>query len=144
MGPYVSSHPDGILFQTALCLVLSNNLHTLQTLLAKTQKIPVEDVSSYKLFEDLREQLTATKVFLTPKDVEASLQDRVPPSKSLLEYLQDLLKAGCKKHHRKSRRQTPDQPKAKHKRGTAGHFSIHRILHPLPPKKKKKPKAKDV
>jgi Transposase DDE domain len=126
LGPYASAHPDGMLFQTALCLMLSNQLHALQTLMAKARNIPVPEVSTHRLFEDLREQLVTCKTLLTPELLVTSLEDRIPPGKSLLDYVLALLKKAWRPRHRKSPPKKRHTPKAKHKRGTGGHFSIHK------------------
>ena len=86
MGPYVSSHPNGILFQSALCLVLANNLQILQTLMAGEQERSVETISTHNLFRHLKEELMVCQKLMTTDELVESLRMRVEPEGDWLSY----------------------------------------------------------
>ena len=130
MGPYCSSTPEGILFHSALCLLLANNLTVLQTLLAYEREREAKSVSTHHLFEALRDELVVCKTLLTTDELVESLRIRVNLSATvdLLEYVKSLLRKAWRPKFVKSPAKKRHLPKVKHRRGTAGHFSIRKVL----------------
>jgi hypothetical protein len=152
MGPYCSSTPEGILFHSALCLLLANNLTVLQTLLAYEQEREAKSVSTHHLFEALRDELVVCRTLLTTDELVESLRVRVNllATADLLEYVKCLLRKAWRPKFVKSPAKKRHLPRVKHRRGTAGHFSIRKVLDEAEgktptrkPRKRAKPK-KDV
>jgi hypothetical protein len=143
MGPYCSSTPNGILFHSALCLMLANNLTVLQTLLAQEQGREAKTVSTHHLFEGIREELVVCKKLMPLEELVESLQDRLslPPAGDWLEYVKSLLGKAWQPKFVKSPPKKRHLPKAKHRRGTAGHFSIQKVLEEAKAKPKPKKRA---
>ena len=130
MGPYCSSTPDGILFHAALCLLLANNLTVMRTLLAFEQKREVESVSTHRLCEALRDELVVCKTLLTTEELIESLRVRLslPAAVDWLAYVKSLLRSAWRPKFVKSPAKSRHLPKVTHRRGTAGHFSIQKVL----------------
>lgn len=152
MGPYCSSTPEGLLFHSALCLLLANTLTTLQTLLAYEREREAKSVSMHHLFEALRDELVVCKTLLTTDELVESLRVRMNllATADLLEYVKSLLRKAWRPKFVKSPAKKRHLPKVKHRRGTAGHFSIQKVLDKAEgktptrkPRKRARPK-KDV
>ena len=152
MGPYCSSTPDGILFHAALCLLLANNLTVLQTLMAGEQQRGAQSVSTHHLSETLRDELVVCKTLMTTEELVESLRARLslPTAVDWLDYVKSLLGKAWRPKFAKSPAKSRHLPKVKHRRGTAGHFSIRKVLDeaegkttPGKPRSRAKPR-KDV
>lgn len=130
-APSIAGHPDGAVFQAALTLLLANNLQVLQTLLAEQQEKAASAVSTHNLHEALRKELEACQLLMPTDDLVATLRQRLPPCEGneWLARIRMLLKSAWRPAFVKSvqpGRKYP--PKVKHRRGTAGHFSVGKVL----------------
>jgi hypothetical protein len=124
----IGSSPSAIIFQAALCMMLYNLLQVVRGLVADTQARPAATISAGNLLYDLNRQLITLHVLVPPDELLTALRDRLGSIPDLRAYLHHRLrqawtdrwiKSPPKKRHLKPR---------KHKRGTGGHFSIHRAL----------------
>jgi hypothetical protein len=146
-APSIAGQPDGAVFQAALTLLLANNLQTLQTILAGEQEKTAASVSTQNLHDALRKELEACRLLMTVEDLAATLKERLPPSDGdeWMKTMRSLLKQAWRPAFEKSvqpGRKYP--PKVKHRRGTAGHFSVGKALADAKAKAKKaKPNDQD-
>lgn len=133
----IGSSPSAIIFQGALCMMLYNLLQVIRALVAQTQNRVASEVSTFNLLYDLNRELTAAHVLVDPEQLLQELHVRAAKIEDLRAYLSSRLdqawtdrwiKSPSKKHHRRP---------PKHKGGTGGHFSIHRVLLDLEHKRAK-------
>jgi hypothetical protein len=124
----IGSHPKAIIFQGALCMTLYNLLVVVRALIADTQDRPAKTISTYNLFYDLKRDLIVLHHLLTPAQILAALRERAVDISDLHAYLRESLGRAWKKRWIKSPPKKRHVKPVKHKRGTAGHFSIHRVL----------------
>jgi hypothetical protein len=124
----IGSSPKAIIFQGAFCMTLYNLLLVVRALVADTQDRPAATISTYNLCYDLNRELIVLHHLLTPDQVLAALRERAASIPDLRAYLHDSLGRAWTKRWIKSPPKKHHVPPVKHKRGTAGHFSIHRVL----------------
>jgi hypothetical protein len=124
----IGSSPKAIIFQGALCMTLYNLLVVVRALVAETQDRPAATISTYNLCYDLNRELIVLHHLLTPDEVLAALRERAAAIPDLLTYLRETLGGAWSKRWIKSPPKKRHAKPVKHKRGTAGHFSIHRVL----------------
>ena len=124
----IGSHPKAIMLQTALCLTMANVLTVVLALLAKTQKRPVETISTAKVWYDLHRQLTACQVLASPDDIIDTMNERLRAIPNLRKHVETILTTGWSPLWIKSPPKKRHPPKVKHKRGGQAHFSIHAVL----------------
>jgi hypothetical protein len=124
----IGSSPQAIIFQGALCMMLYNLLQVVRGIVADTQDRQASTISTFNLLYDLNRELIALHFLVPPDQLLAALRERAATITDLRAYLYERLrqawtnrwiKSPAKKHHTKP---------IKHKRGTGGHFSIHRVL----------------
>jgi DDE family transposase len=124
----IGSSPQAIIFQGALCMMLYNLLQVVRALLAETQDRPASTVSTFNVLYDLKGQLNTLHYLVGPDRLLEALRERAAAIKDLRTYLRSRLRQAW------TDRWIKDPPKKrhtkphKHKRGTGGHFSIHRAL----------------
>lgn len=124
----IGSSPKAIIFQAAFCMVIYNLLQVIQAIVAATQNRKPSSISTYQLFKDLQKQLTGLFLFVTPTELIETFRTRAKEIEDLRGHLYAILRAAWHKRWSKSPPKKRHAPKAKHKRGQAGHFSIHRVL----------------
>jgi hypothetical protein len=124
----IGSSPPAIIFQGALCMTLYNLLQALRGLVAQTQGKPTAAVSSFQLLYDLNRELGALHYLVPPERALAALRERAAAITDLRGYLAERLRGAWTERWLKCPPKKRHLPKAKHKRGTGGHFSIHRVL----------------
>jgi Transposase DDE domain len=134
----IGGTPEACIFQFAFCLLLYNLVQLLTSYVAQAQKCEVEEISKEKLFDDVRRELIAWNVVLTPEQTmqhfEASLS-----APQLQARLCQILGQTWSETWRKAPRQENRRPPRR--QGKRGHASVYRILQvqtdPSPPGKGK-------
>ena len=124
----IGSSPQAIIFQGALCMMLYNVLLTVRAIIAQTQDRAVSSISTHTLCYDLKRGLIALHFLESPGPLAEALQARAAAIPDLSAYLYQRLKSAWTKRWIKSPPKKQNLPRIKHKRGTAGHFSIYRVL----------------
>lgn len=124
----IGSSPKAVIFQAAFCMVVYNLLQVVGALLADTQERAPSSLSAAKLFKDLHRQLNALHLFVSPAQLIDTFRGHAAQIDDLRGYLRALLEAAWQPRWIKSPPKKRHTKKVKHKRGTAGHFSIHRVL----------------
>lgn len=124
----IGSHPQAMIFQTALCLTLANVLTVLRTILARTQHRAVETVSVAKVWYDLHRQLTSSYVLASPDAIADAIYHRANGVTDLRTHLKRILSAGWTDRWIKSPPKKRHLPKVKHRRGGKAHFSTYAVL----------------
>jgi Transposase DDE domain len=124
----IGSSPRAIIFQAALCMILYNLLQVVRGIVAETQKRPTATVSTSQLFFDLTEQLKTVHCLFPPDQVVEGLQARAATIGDLRAYLYRRLGGAWKPLWAKCPPKERHTKKVKHKRGQAGHFSIHKAM----------------
>lgn len=124
----IGSSPKAIIFQAAFCMVIANLLQVIQAIVADTQNRKPSSISTYNLFKDLHKQLNGLFLFVTPTQLIKAFEEHAKEIKDLGSHLVAILGAAWHKRWIKSPPKKNHPKKVKHKRGHAGHFSIHRVL----------------
>lgn len=122
----ISSTPQATIFQAAFCFLLSNLIVTMRAYAAQSQDLEPEQVSSYQVHYDLRQELIAWTKFLDESATEEVFDKPMTPSRLRL-YLQRCVKRAWSNRWLKARssRHTPVETKT-YIRG--GHTSVQRLL----------------
>jgi hypothetical protein len=123
----IGSSPEGIVFQAALCMTLDNLLQVVGALVAQAQRCEVATVSTYQLWYDLNRELVTLHTLVEPEEVLAALRQRVAAVGDLGRYLEERLRAAWTDRWKKCPKKKRHTARNRHQRGTAGHFSIHRV-----------------
>lgn len=136
---FIGGTPQACVFQFAFCLLLYNIIQLITSDVAVARKCEAEALSKEKLFDDVREQLTAWNVLFSHEETLAFFPD-APPTPVLRERLENLLRDVWSATWWKS----PPQPNRKtpNRTGKRGHASVHRVLQAHAEKKKAKKAAK--
>jgi hypothetical protein len=124
----IGSHPQAMIFQASLCMMLYNLLQVIRGLVADTQDRPVTEISTFNLWDDLQSQLIAMYTIVPPDDWLSVLRAHAAGIDDLNAYLRTSLTAAWTKRWIKSPPKKRHVKPTKHKRGTGGHFSIHRAI----------------
>jgi len=131
----IGSSPSAMIFQSALCFLLYNMIQVVRAYLAHEQNRPIAEVSSEKLFWDVRDQLTTWKNLGRPESAVATLgfgdEDRASPPKAMSQWLTRTL-AGCwKDKYIKAppkKKRAASQPRVAVPQAHGGHTSTGRVL----------------
>lgn len=124
----IGSSPKAIIFQAAFCMLLYNMLQVVRAIIADTQDRAPATISTFRLFEDLHKQLTVVHFLTPPDELIEVLRQRAATIVDLRTHLQNIFTQAWTKRWLKSPPKKRNPTPIKHKRGTAGHFSIHRAL----------------
>lgn len=124
----IGSAPQAIIFQGALCMMLYNLLQVLRGLVAETQDRPAATISTFQLLEDLKRGLVTLYYLARPDPIIEAIRQRVATITDLRAYLHERLSQAWTDRWNKSPPKKRHTKPIKHKRGTGGHFSIHRVL----------------
>lgn len=124
----IGSSPKAVVFQGAFCMVLYNLLQVVRTIIADTQDQPPAKISTFNLFHDLNRQLTVLHYLVPPDSLLNALRTCATSIRDLKAHLHKTLGQAWTKRWLKSPPKKHHPPPVKHKRGAAGHFSIHRVL----------------
>lgn len=124
----IGSSPQAIIFQAALCMMLYNLLQVIRGIVADTHDRPASTISTFNLLYDLNRELIALHFLVPPDELLAGLRDRAASIKNLRDYLDQRLRQAWTDRWIKSPPKKRHTKPTKHKRGTGGHFSIHRVL----------------
>jgi len=130
----IGTTPKACLFQFAFCLLLYNALQTMRAFVAEgrmkalekeAEPTTVERISAEKLFDDVKQQLTAWHI-LFDASATAAYFAAEPTWAEVVEKLPALVGASWSRTWTKapSRRDRPKSPKRK----TKTHGSVHRML----------------
>lgn len=121
----IGSTPQGSLFQFAFCMVLYNMIQTVRAYIAQAQDLEPATISTEKLFDDVKRELTAWTIMVDRDQTNLHFQE-LPTPKTLKKRLTDLLQ-GCWSETWKA-----SPPQAVHRQSprkrTRTHNSAHRIL----------------
>lgn len=121
----IGGSPRAGLFQFAFCLLLHNIVQVLLGYVAEANDRPRSDLSAEKTFADVREQLIAWHVVLTPHQTEAHYAGRTD-REDLRRHLRTILRTAWCPTWRASKAQSNRAPP--HPRTTRGHSSVQRLL----------------
>jgi len=124
----IGSTPNAIIFQGAFCMTLYNLLLVVRAIVADTQDRQVSSISTFNLCYDLNRELVVLHHLFSPDRIVKSLRRRAASISDLRAYLYDSLRRAWTDRWIKSKPKKRHLPPPKHKRGEAGHFSIHRVL----------------
>lgn len=124
----IGSSPKAVIFQAAFCMVIANLLQAIQAIVAQTQNRNPSSISTYNLFKDLHNQLNGLFLFVTPTQLIEDFRTLTKEIEDLHSHLAAILGAAWHKRWIKSQPKKRHAKKVKHRRGQAGHFSIHRVL----------------
>jgi len=135
---FIGGTPQACVFQFAFCLLLYNIIQLVTGYVAEAQKCDVEALSKEKLFDDVRDQLTAWDVVFSHEETLAFFPDAllIP---DLRNHLRNLLSGVWSATWWKSKPQ-PNR-KTPHRTGKRGHASVHRVMQAHAEKKKAEKKA---
>jgi hypothetical protein len=121
--------PQATVVQAAVCLLIYNMVQLLRgyAVGGRPQPLPVSSVSSEKLFEALRKQLTSLHTVLGVSELLEALAARPAEPAELQGQLTELLAAAWSERWRKAKakKRRPVQPKAKQ---SGAHTSVQKIL----------------
>ena len=121
----IGGTPEACIFQFAFCLVLYNMIQVVRGYIAEAQDREPEEISSEKLFDDVRGQLNAWNVMFEPQ-VTVNYFQRLPDLEGLRSRLQALLGCAWSDTWLKSPRQER-HGRTRRKRART-HNSVYRIL----------------
>lgn len=122
----IGSSPEAVIFQGALCMTLYNLLLVVRANVADSQDRAIASISAFNLFYDLKRDLIVLHHALTPDQVVQALRDRAAWIPDLRRYLEQTLQGAWTDRWLKSPPKKRHLKPVKHKKGGAGHFSIHR------------------
>lgn len=125
----IGSTPQAMIFQSAFCFVLYNQLQVVRAYVAQDAGRAVAELSTEKLFESVCQQLGAWEQLGQPAHAAAYFQPALP-AEALRRLLCHLLSGLWRQRWLKSRpkKPRPAQPKARVRRGHGGHSSVWRVL----------------
>ena len=118
--------PRANIFQASFCLVIYNAIEVMRSYVARAGKVTVEEVSTAKLFDDVKEELIAQSKLGTPEAVVAAMEEIKTP-KQMKHLLKTLLEKQWEDRWKKSPtipRKTVDVKK----RFVSGECSVFKIL----------------
>lgn len=121
----IGGSPKACIFQFAFCLLLYNLLQVVRGYLAEAHDVEPEDVSTKKLFEDVKDQLVAWNVMVDPP-VTLRYLATTPKLPELQLRLAELMGGTWRERWRLSPRQERYAKTKKKKART--HNSVYRIL----------------
>jgi hypothetical protein len=128
---FISSTPNGAIFQFALCSLLYNVLQVVRGYLAMLQQRPPQSLSSEMIFHSVCDQLTAcTQLVPLPTLIAAASQPQTPTA--VRERLTILLANQWSQLWKKSppKKKSPPHPQRAIR---GGHSSAWKLLHPAQP-----------
>jgi len=125
----IGSTPQAMVFQSALCFVLYNQVQVIRSYVAQGSGRAPADVSAEKLFASITGEMQSWERLGESSCAAAYFQPALP-APQLQEHLGALLQGLWHPRWCKSRPQgkRPHRPKAKVARGHGGHSSVWRIL----------------
>lgn len=129
----IGATPRAMIFQAAMCFLLYNLIQVVRAYVAADGVQPRAQVSSEKVFWDVRDQLITWANLGTPEVAIASLALTDPTDTTMKQWLRTVLR-GCwsdkyiKAPPKKKKPPTATTPRAKVPRGHGGHSSTWRIL----------------
>jgi hypothetical protein len=122
----IGSSPEAIIFQGAFCMILYNLLLVIRAILADTQERAISSISTFNLCYDLKRELTVLHHLLKPDEILQSLRAQAVSIVDLRVHLKETLTKAWTERWVKSPPKKRHPKPVKHKKGAAGHFSIHR------------------
>lgn len=128
LNQLIGSAPQAIIFQGALCMMLYNLLQVVRGLIAETQDRPGSSISTHQLLDDLKRGLVTLYFLARPDQIIEAIRQRAATITDLRASLHERLSAAWTDRWNKSPPKKRHTKPIKHKRGAAGHFSIHRVL----------------
>jgi hypothetical protein len=134
----IGGSPRAMIFQAALCFLLYNLIQVVRAYLAREGQRPIAEVSSEKVFWDVRDQLATWKSLGEPRvAVEAlrfGVEDRAATPAAMGEWLKRTLRGAWRNQYVKAppkKRPAPSAakvPRASVPPGHGGHSSTWRLL----------------
>jgi len=121
----IGSTPKACIFQFAFCILLYNIVQLMTNYVAEAKPCAAETISTEKLFDDVREQLSFWHIVLTPAETVAHFAD-CPTAVDLGQWLRTVLAAAWSETWWKCKPQ-PNRKTVK-REGKRGHGSVFRIL----------------
>lgn len=123
---FIGTTPRGTLFQLSFCLLLYNMVQLIRTYVAEGANMPVAEVSTELLFDDVRRQQIALHEMLPPPQIIEQLKPPLATAEHMRTRLSQLLHPLYTKRWRKApakKHRPPANTKKKRE-----HASAHRIL----------------
>lgn len=123
----ISSTPEGTIFQCAFCLLLYNMIEVIRGFLSASAAIPVPEISTENLFDDVHRQLIAWTELVSPRSTVTGWE--LAATAELVRARLGVLLAGqwkdrWRKAPAKRRRPPPPSPRAE---SPGGHTSVQRL-----------------
>jgi hypothetical protein len=118
--------PKANIFQGAFCFVIYNAIQIVRSYVAQAGDVKTEDVSTAKLFDDVKEELIAQSKLGSPETVVQAMQD-VKTQPQMKRMLKDLLSNQWEERWRK----TPCNPRytrGRTQRVKCGRSSVFKVL----------------
>jgi len=129
----ITSSPEGMLFQLALCFTIYNVTQIVKQYVAQEAPCEPREISTEMLFRDVTEELIATSRILHPEQVEELIPEAHDPD-HVRQRLSELLFGRWQKRWKKAnyRRRNPTKhrkpaPRKAHQK--KGHDSVYRVLN---------------
>jgi hypothetical protein len=140
LGKLIGSSPQATIFQLAFCLLLYNIIQVLRMHVAAGQLCPPQEISSAKLFYDVRRELIAWAVLVPVPATVAYISPACTPGK-LRRRLYALLKSSWTPRWIKAPR-NKRAPPSRQEPKTRTHVSAYRILNEARSKSKAKKRGR--
>lgn len=140
----IGSTPEATVFQAMLCMLIYNITLMIRHFVAAGAEVPPAEVSTDKLFGNVKRDLIGCFEVLGTKETTAYFETtRIEDPKTLAGYLADLLKSiGTERLQKaKTRKQVPKKTKGYLGGGHSSVFKIQRGQHTVKPPKPPKVKA---
>ena len=126
-----STSPQGTLMQFVMCLLMFNVIQLVKMIVARSQRLPEQAISSETLFHDIAEELIAAARLLSADRIAALIPPRDVPAvqRRLHDLLQGRWQARWQKCNYRPRNPAgPVKSKPDRRKQTKPHDSVHRIL----------------
>jgi hypothetical protein len=121
--------PRATVFQASLCLVIYNIVQVIRAYAALSGPSPVKvaTLSSEKIFQDLREELTSVHRVLKLEELLSCLIDVPATAERMAERLRELLRRAWSADWKKAANKKP-QPVRPRQKQSGAHTSVHKVL----------------
>jgi hypothetical protein len=121
----IGSSPQGSLFQFAFCMVLYNMIQVIRAYVAEAQDMEPAEISTEKLFDDVKRELTAWTIMVDLEQTALHFED-LPAPADLKKHLARLLRACWSETWKASPPQTVHRQSPRKR--TRTHNSAFRLL----------------
>lgn len=127
LAQLIGSTPRATVFQASFCLVLYNLIQVMRGLVAESQNMEPDEISSEQIFNDTHRQLIALSELAKPADVAACL-DQDWTIETVLQRLRRDLHGLWKKRWKKAVNKNPRKQKPQTGSSHGAHESVQRLI----------------